>query len=30
MADAAEDHRAKVNSDADAQRYVEVAVERWA
>src|ERR1700730_19102715 len=30
MADAAEDHRAEVNSDADAQGHVELALERWA
>ena len=30
MADAAEDHRAEVNSDADAQGHVELASERWA
>jgi hypothetical protein len=29
MADAAEDHRAEVNSDADAQGNVELALERW-
>jgi hypothetical protein len=30
MSDAAEDHRAEVNSDADAQGDVELALERWA
>jgi hypothetical protein len=30
MADAAEDHRAEVNADADAQGHVELALERWA
>src|SRR6202035_1758304 len=30
MADAAENHRAEVNSDTDAQGHVELALERWA
>jgi len=30
MADAAEDNRAEVDSDADVQGHVELALERWA